>query len=219
MMEVDHQVYYLIYDPNGEKWRNQDHRANKIIKCVKNETFNGYFTVNVDGKPKDFRFAQRSEFLEKLWPVIAKEILAKLDGNAATLVPIPNSGATISSQEEYKTLQYAKAIAGHSGGRLVATDALRWKEAKDQQHKQGGRRTAEARYANMAMIGVPDTPIILFDDFLTSGSSLIAAHWLLDEQGIAPKRAVVIGRRTDTQHEDMTEWGTEELEIPHRGFF
>jgi len=67
-----------------------------------------------------------------------------------------------------------------------------------------------------SLIATPTPPVVLFDDFFTSGSSLVAAYWILDDAGVAPTRAVVIGRRTDTQHDKMTGWRTEELDIPQR---
>jgi adenine/guanine phosphoribosyltransferase-like PRPP-binding protein len=65
----------------------------------------------------------------------------------------------------------------------------------------------------------PATPVILFDDFFTSGASLIAAYWRLDEAGVAPTRAFVIGRQTRVQEPKMLEWGTEDLPISQRPLF
>jgi predicted amidophosphoribosyltransferase len=195
-------------------WRDQDYLARNIVKSIKNEQFNGSFTLKVGGAPRRFDFDNRSDFLRALWPYVTKHILERIEGNAS-LVPIPNSGATIEAGD-YNTLHYAREIARHSRGRLTAVDALRWQLAQDPQHKSAGRRAPEARYANMRLVTRPEPPVILFDDFITSGSSLIAAYWHLDEAGLAPVRAFVVGRRTDEQHDQMVGWFSEDLEIPER---
>lgn len=213
-MLVDRLCYYLIHQP-GMTWRDDDYRANKVVKSVKNEQFNGSFHVKISGVQRTFNYSSRANFLKILWPHMAKSILPKINGSA-NIVPVPNSGAIVGSQEEYKTLTYAKAIAAASNGKLTAVDALRWKKAQDPQHKGKGRRDPALRFGNLQLIKKPSAPVILFDDFLTSGASLIASYWRLDEAGVAPSRAFVIGRQTNTQEPKMLTWGSEELPIPPR---
>lgn len=213
-MLVDHLVYYLIHQ-DGMNWRDQDYAANKIVKCVKNEPFKGTFHLNVANSVRSFSFQNRADFLSLLWPHLAETIVGKLGGGAA-LVPIPNSDAIVDQPNEYKTLQYARAIAGHSKGQLVTVDAFRWREPQEPQHRVSGRRTPEQRFVNLCLREAPKGPIVLFDDFITSGSSLIAAHWRLADVHIAPTRAFVIGRRTEVQQEKMTGWVSEDLDIPWR---
>lgn len=215
-MFVDHLVYYLIHQ-EGMEWRDQDYRAHHIVKCVKNEQFNGSFTVKLKSdRDATFSYATRAQFLTAMWPYIARKISESLNDAKASIVPRPNSVALVKTAEEYRTLSYARAIAQHSDGRLTAVDALRWRVAQDPQHKISGRRDPEVRFANMQLIKVPTAPVVLFDDFITSGASLIAGYWHLAAAGVHPVRAYVIGRRTDVQHPKMTEWGSEDLEIPGR---
>lgn len=216
-MLVDRLVYYLIHE-EGMTWREDDYRANKVVKCVKNESFNGTFYVKINGVKRTFNHATRAEFLKVLWPYMAKNILKKIQGTAS-IVPVPNSSATVASRDEYKTLKYARAIAASSGGKLTAVDALRWKTAQTPQHKGKGRRDPVVRFQNLQRIATPATPVILFDDFLTSGASLIASYWRLEEAGATPTRGFVIGRQTHIQEPKMLEWGSENLEIPTKPLF
>jgi len=211
-MLVDRLVYYLIHE-EGMTWRDDDYRANKVVKCVKNESFKGIFHVKIGGQKHVFNYSTRAQFLAVLWPHMAKNILAKIGVNAS-IVPVPNSGATIQDRDDYKTLKYARAIAASSAGKLTAVDALRWETAQTPQHKGKGRRDPTVRFQNLRLITRPAVPVILFDDFLTSGASLIAAYWRLEEAGVAPIRAFVIGRQTHTQEPNMLGWGSEDLPIP-----
>lgn len=212
-MLVDHLVYYLIHQ-DGMQWRDDDWRSLGVVKCVKNEPYKGTFRVRLSGVVGSYSLATRDAFLAALWPHMAKKICTLVGGEKTSLVPIPNSDATIASELEYKTLNYARAIAAHSAGKLVAVDALRWQTAQDPQHKKGGVRDPSVRYANMRSVATPPAPAILLDDFFTSGASLIAAVWRLREVGVDPVRGFVIGRNTHIQQDEMTRWGSEELPIP-----
>jgi hypothetical protein len=218
-MLVDRLVYYLIHE-EGMNWREDDYRANKVVKCVKNENFNGTFYVKIAGQKRTFNHSSRGEFLKVLWPHMAKNVITKMKiEGTVSIVPVPNSSATVASKDEYKTLKYARAIAASSGGKLTAVDALRWKTAQTPQHKGRGRRDPAVRFQNLQRIATPTTPVILFDDFLTSGASLIASFWRLEEAGATPTRAFVIGRQTHIQEPKMLEWGSEDLEIPAKPLF
>lgn len=217
-MQVDHLVYYLIHQ-DGMQWRQQDWCTLGIVKCVKNEPYKGTFTAILGGVSRTYSLATRSSFLNALWPHMANRICSVMGGRTATIVPIPNSDATKDSAEEYKTLNYARAIAANSEGKLKAVDTLRWSTKQEPQHKKSGRRDPAVRYRNMAAITKPTSPVVLFDDFLTSGASLIAGYWRLSENGVTPERAFVIGRVTYSQQEHMTKWGSENLEIPIKPFF
>ena len=217
-MLVDHLVYYLIHQ-EGMSWRDQDYKARGVVKCVKNEEFKGNFEVRLSGRRSRYSFATRQQFLAALWPHMASRICTVLNNTAVGIVPVPNSDATVNSTLEYKTLNYAQAIAQHSGGKLTAIHALRWKTVQSPQHKAKGRREPGPRFDNLQLIKKPEIPVVLFDDFFTSGSSLVASYWRLAEAGARPIRAFVIGRQTDTQEEKMTEWGSEDLPIPQQPLF
>jgi hypothetical protein len=217
-MLVGHLVYYLIHQ-EGMQWRDQDYKAHHIVKCVKNEHFKGSFTARLKGREGMFTYATRAKFRSALWPHMAEKICDLLAGRKTSIVPIPNSDATVGGNDKYKTLSYARALAQHSKGCLTAVDALRWRSAQDPQHKTGGKRDPETRFANMQLIDTPDAPVVLFDDFITSGASLIAAYWRLQEAERTPTRAFVIGRRTTVQHAKMTRWDSEDLDTPAKPLF
>lgn len=217
-MLVDHLVYYLIHQ-EGMNWRDQDYKAHHVVKCVKDEHFKGSFTVRLKGQERTFNYATRAEFRGALWSHMANKICELVGNKRTSIVPVPNSVAVISASDDYNTLQYARAIAKHSNGCLTAVDALRWRSAQDPQHKVSGRRDPEVRFSNLKLVDTPSAPVILFDDFITSGASLIASYWRLEEVDRTPRRAFVIGRRTDVQHKRMTAWSSEDLQIPQMPLF
>jgi hypothetical protein len=215
-MRVQHFCYYLTDWP-AER-RQQDYDSNKVVKCLKDETFKGYANLTVGGSNIRVDNSNKAEFRRRLWEAVGKSMGAALKEQTA-IVPVPNSLAIIGSPPNYRTLGYAQAIAAASGGKVVAVDALRWKKVEPAAHKQPGFRTPEPRYENMTVIECPKLPVILFDDVITSGSTFIASFWRLDEAGNAPKEGFVAARSTKIQEPKMFVSEVRELEIPHRPFF
>ncbi|SFN02418.1 hypothetical protein SAMN05216573_10766 [Bradyrhizobium sp. Rc3b] len=215
-MLVQHLCYYLT-DWNGIKPRQEDWDTNKVVKCLKGEPIKGYAQVTVAGI--NFRLEERNRqgFLDHLWSALGRSFSSPNQSTA--IVPIPNSAGVVGAPASYKTLLYAQAIAAASGGKLIALDALRWKAASGAIHKQGGARSPERRFDNLQVIQKPDRPVLLFDDFITSGSSFIAAVWRLSEVGCLPTEGLAVARRTAVQEVKMFEYRQQELEIPQKPLF
>ena len=216
-MRVQHFCYYLTAW-SGITPRQEDWNSNKIVKCIKDEPIKGYVDVNVGGSNIRVDNNNKPEFIRRLCLSLGQSMATELKGQTA-IVPIPNSSAVVGSAAVYRTLGYAKAIAAASSGRVVAVDALRWKQATEAAHKQKGFRTPERRYDNLEVIECPKLPIILFDDVITSGSSFIAANWRLSEAGNTPIEGVVIARATGVQEPKMFVGESRDLAIPQRPLF
>ena len=203
-------IYYLT-DVDSAAWRQSDYNANKAIKAVKGEPINKYFTVRTtDGKTLKFTQDNANVFLDMLYASIGSKMKPIMKGKFS-LVPIPNSSATVKSTEPPRTFEHAKAIAEKIGDRATAIDALRWKVAKVPAHK-GGSRDPQVHFENLRLVQKLAGPVILFDDMMTTGGQMIAAYRRLAEQGITPIAGIVIGRTTKIQHDKMLGWVEETLE-------
>lgn len=213
-MRVRHYCYHLT-DWNGITPRQADYNAAKVVKVVKGKSLNGWFNASVGGQTLRVDEANKQNFLDLLWKRIGT-ILSEHPGSQYALVAIPSSAGTVDAQEPHRTLQYARAIAAASNGKVAAVDALRWREGHAAAHSQAGMRFPETRYDNLVVTNCPQQPIILFDDVITSGSSFIAAAWRLEAAGNAPEEGFVIARRTVCQEPKMFGIEERELEIPSR---
>jgi hypothetical protein len=216
-MLIRHFCYYLT-DWNDITPRQDDYSTNKIVKCLKVDTINGYSNIPFGGVNFRLQDSTKQEFLTRLWTVTGQFLNTQL-AKPTAIVPIPNRGGIVGAEPNYRTLQFAKAIAAASSGKVVAVDALRWMKAVEATHKQPGFRSPDPHYANLAVIGCPPLPIILFDDMITSGSSFIASCWRLAEVGNPPQEGLVVARRTATQEPNMFANEQKELEIPGRPLF
>jgi predicted amidophosphoribosyltransferase len=177
---------------------------------LKGEPIKGYAQISIGGVAFRLEDSNKQEFLTRLWGAMGRGFATNQE--PAAIVPIPNSAGIVGAPASYRTLLYAQEIAANSGGKLVAVDALRWKNAAGAVHKQAGFRSPGPRFENLTVIQKPDRPVVLFDDVITSGSSFIAAVWRLSEVESTPIEGVVIARRPPTQQPKMFESKQEELE-------
>lgn len=216
-MNVKHICFYLT-DWNGISPRQEDYTAAKIVHCLKGREVKGYFDVILRGVRHHVDDKNKHEFLTALWAAIG-DLYARALSSTHALVPIPNSGAIVGSASVYRTLSFAQQIAQASSGKLIATDALRWKRAEGEVHKAAGLRTPDPRYENLAVIAKTSQPIILFDDVITSGSSFVAACWCLADLSMAPVAGLVVARRTIVQEPTMFSIEDRDLPIPPKPFY
>lgn len=207
-------LYYLT--EVGVTWRQEDWTANRIIKAVKGEPFNGYFKIKIGGKWTTFEQSNVEQFMPTLFRAVANKIGDLVKGEFA-LVPIPNSSATINDGADFRTFEHARAIAAIIGGRATAVPALRWNEAKIPAH-EGGTRDPQAHFDNLRVVQKLTRPVVLFDDVLTTGGQMIASYRRLAKSGAAPVLGAVIGRATKEQKESALGWHGEDLETEDMPF-
>src|SRR5262245_32166789 len=119
-MLVRHQCFYLT-NWNGITPRQEDWSTSKIVKCLKGEPVKGYFKISIAGAPDTYNESNKALFLERVWYAMGAE-LSKLPAPHA-LVPIPNATATVDAPDDYRTLNFVRAIAAASGGKVEALDA------------------------------------------------------------------------------------------------
>src|SRR5271165_2161059 len=134
-MLIQHLCYYLT-DWNGITPRQEDWDSNKVVKCLKGETIKGYAQIAIGGVTFRIEDSNKEEFLLHLWAAIGKSFAASTKVVTA-IVPIPNSAGIVGAPATYRTLLFAQHIAAASSGKIVALDALRWRNAAPAVHRQG----------------------------------------------------------------------------------
>jgi hypothetical protein len=208
------QVWSLLNyltEVEGTAWRPIDYTSNKIIKTVKGHEINGYFKVRIGNNEVKYDSANCEKFLPFLFSTIASKLKNMIEGNF-TIIPIPNSSATVQDGSEFRTLSHANLLAKVIGKRAVAIPALRWMSVRVPSH-DGGSRDPDVHFDNLRVVHLPRTPVILFDDVLTTGSQTIASYRRLDGAGIIPTCGVVVGRAVKTQRENLIDWRKEDLVV------
>lgn len=210
-------VYYLTTaGEGGPAWREQDWTANRFIKCVKGEPIKGYFTVPLRSGERRFDDQTKDELLTIICGSVAQKLASPRLPPSLCIVPVPNSGAT-SRVRTFRTLDLAARIAQLSNGRLVAWDALRWRQRLIPAHEGGPRDPALLR-DNLVLRKRPEQPVVIFDDVLTTGGHMVACYRRLAEEGITPLAGLVIGRAVQVQQPKMVGWQEELLPVTETPF-
>lgn len=192
-----------------QDWRPIDHQMNKLVKILKGEPINGFLDLQVAGRTR--RYTQ--ENAETLLPVIHFAIAAKLrsemDGNFS-LVPVPNKRAVL-GVDAFPTRTSAEAIAAIIGDRASVAPCLRWK-ALLAKARSGGPRNPDILADNLELSDLPEGPVVLYDDVLTSGGHIIACSRVLAEAGNMPVLAMTLGWATEMIIPRPFDWREQILE-------
>jgi len=190
--------------------------ANRIIKAIKGQPYNGYALVNIRGADTKIYTRESEKLVALILEMVAKQLSEAVSGEF-DLVPIPNSSSTSNDNSEFRTLTHARAVAAFIGQRVSAVPALRWKAAKVPAH-EGGIRDPQALFENLSVAKVPTKRVVLFDDVLTTGGQMIACYRRLAKSGRPPMLGMVIGRTTHTQKDNPIDWHAEDIETEERSF-
>jgi phosphoribosylpyrophosphate synthetase len=126
------------------------------------------------------------EWIEKSVPVLG-------GGSDAILVPVPSKDDVIGAAN-FRTLEMTKeALDGTRLARLIV-DGLHWKASLTKAHQGGTRNRILFGQRLVADPKVKDKKVILIDDVITTGSSLLAAADVLKQQGATVLGAIVCGK-------------------------
>jgi hypothetical protein len=182
-------------------WRPEDYKCRNVVRGVKQEHFNGYFQVKINGVWRPFDNDNVEEFVRILIPVLGQRLKQDVAG-PITIVPIPNSNLTIAASGGFRCVELANMLAKGYGQQAQVVPAIRWKNARDKAHKSNEFRSPEVYEPEMALVESPSSPVLLFDDVLTSGSQMTAAARVLTKAGFPLARGLVVARATKTQETD-----------------
>lgn len=154
-----------------------------FVRAAKDEPFNGYSHLNIDGHRKTFRSSDAGN-TEKAVAWFG-ELVGALQWipKKVYLTPIPDSGCTTAAARPSKTHRLALAAVDNL---KIATlwDGLRFKKELTKS-REGGPRDVETLYRNLDVIApIPtDAQIVLIDDVCTGGGHLKAAARRIVEGG------------------------------------
>ncbi len=194
------------------KWRPSDYSANKMVKALKGQSFNGYFQVRIDGKWVSVTNENAERFRPVVHGILAKELCKRVEGSA-TLVPIPNSHVIAPDSADFRTRALAEGIAEASEGLLNCSVALVFGEALAKTHSTQGFRDPRFYRDKYQLISKPESPVVLIDDVFTSGAHLVGAAWKLADEGCNVVLAGTWAKSTKEQREPVFQVCEDELDL------
>jgi phosphoribosylpyrophosphate synthetase len=118
----------------------------------------------------------------------------KVDQNGSALyVPVPSKDG-LSGARDFRSLQMAREALQGKPMLPRVNGGLRWKEKLTKAHEGGSRSRAALASMLQADANLKGKEIILVDDLLTTGSSLLASANVLTAAGAKVIGAVVCGK-------------------------
>lgn len=191
-------VSYYSKVIDGDKWTDDDYRAQAIIRSAKGEPFKGSRQFLVDNKLRAFDQNTMPEVVQRVLKRGASLLSDSLSpGLRFSLVPIPNSNMVLGHSNKYRIVTLAGWFARHIDACEGVAPVLRWREAKDRSHKERRVRSPDNYEARLAIEGHTPTSVVLFDDMVTSGSQMVAAARFLASAGANVICGVSLGRAVD----------------------
>lgn len=182
------------------KWRPVDFDGRAFVRGLKREPFNGYVMIVREGRRKQYNKDNIEGLVAEILPLIGERMRNDIEG-PISLVPIPNSGMAIGANGPFRSVELAQMVAAGFGTGCTVVPALRWDKPREQAHKTHEHRYPELYEPHLRVVEEPKSPVVLFDDVLTSGSQMIAAARVLTKAGHPPKRGLVIATATKAQLE------------------
>jgi hypothetical protein len=134
---------------------------------------------------------------------------ASVLGEGASLVPVPSKDGVVGASS-YRSLEMVREALRGTPLAALAHDALRWTEALPKAHEGGPRRRAEL-LMYLKATDVRGRRVILVDDLLSTGGSLLACRDTLETAGAEVLGALTCGR---TIYDfDTKPFGTQEIDL------
>jgi hypothetical protein len=187
----------------GCQWRGVDYDSRVVVRGLKQEDFNGFLQLKIGGQIRRFDKDNVEDFIKIMMPIIGRELAKDTGGGPISIVPIPNSGMAVNYNGPFRSVELASMVASGYGASATVCPAVRWDSPRAKAHQSNDYRHPDLYEPHMVLIEEPKSPIVLFDDVLTSGSQMIAAARMLGKKGFPPVRAVVVAKATKAQDFDQ----------------
>ena len=149
-------------------------------RIIKGEKLNRSFTFRLRGVDRNFKINESPRFRTYICHEVSRFIVEKY--GTVGVVAVPNSSA-VEDNAVFFIKQLVSSVAALSDGRITAVDLFRWKENKGKSHEGRKNRDVAEHVANLRLL--PHTPdrVVLFDDFVTTGSQMGACKSILEAAG------------------------------------
>jgi len=184
-------AYYSQWAHQNMAQRSQDQWYSfKFCRAVKNRRINGTLTFPWKSGPEIIS-ADNIGRARLIFGLFIKYTIDEQKWDAPVLIPVPSKDGLLNSSN-FRSLEMTReSIVGH--GSWPIAPILRFSEALQPAHAGGPRgREALAPYLRVAT-PPPQGALILVDDLITSGGSLLASYDALAAVGRPPVAAIVCG--------------------------
>lgn len=207
--------YFMTYLSKPEEDTKRDEAfwaCVKIKQWIKGGEIKGYFSVDFKGQRREFYQKDKAEFFDVIWEIMAIKAVEVVHGEF-DIVPIPGHAVTGIGSSDFSNMTYAEAIAAKTDGAGRAVHCLHWEAVQEPQRGTSRHRRWRERYERLRVGLTPVRPVVLFDDVLTSGSTLIAAKKRLEDAGVQVVGALVL---TKAVHDGPATIEWREIDIEER---
>jgi adenine/guanine phosphoribosyltransferase-like PRPP-binding protein len=114
-------------------------------------------------------------------------------GSDVELVPVPSKDGIIGANS-FRTSTMLREALSTTAFKAKQLDALYWSEQLDKAHQGGSRRRGFLKNHLATNANLKGKKIVLIDDLLSTGASLLACRDFLEEQGATVVGAVTCGK-------------------------
>lgn len=164
-------------DTNQTEWD-----AFHMKKVVKGEDLKGRFMFPVNGVSTRIDASNVFQFHREINRLFGTRI-ASDHPYPVTIVPVPNGNGVVGHNSNFRTLEIANAIVKNGFPGSETRDMLRWNQEMGKAHLNQRSRMIDNHVNALRVTCGCDKPIVLFDDFVTTGSQLAASKIKLTEAG------------------------------------
>ncbi len=184
-------TYYSQWAHENLAPRSQDQWYSfKFCRAVKNGRINGSLVFPWANKPETIN-EQSVARARWIFGLFIQHALQASGVKNPVLVPVPSKDGLLGAAD-FRSLSMAReAIATH--GNWPLAPVLRFNQQLQPAHAGGPRGRGALQPFLQVVTPVPQGDIVLVDDILTTGGSLLASYDALDAVGRTPFAAIVCG--------------------------
>jgi predicted amidophosphoribosyltransferase len=165
--------------------------AFKFCRAVKSARINGHLTFPWKAKPEVINQSNVARARE-IFGIFIRMSLEQLGLKSAVLIPVPSKDGLVEAQSFRSLVMVQEAMAKQTFNATIAP-ILRFNQQLTSAHA-GGLRGREVIRPYLTLVRSPPAgPVILIDDIITSGGSLLASYDVLAAHDIKAVGAVICG--------------------------
>jgi hypothetical protein len=186
-------TYYSQWAHDNLAPRSQDQWYSfKFCRAVKNRRINGSLVFPWQNGPETIN-EQSVGRARAIFGLFIEHAIRHCGLANPVLVPVPSKDGLIGAAQFRSLAMAQEAVAAVPNQHLPIASSLRFNQVLQPAHAGGPRgREALRPYLNLTT-AIPAGPVILIDDIVTTGGSLLASHDVLSAAGHPPVAAIVCG--------------------------